>query len=302
MWEPIQFLLHSLIIGVVLIPSMTLVSSFPEDTTAIQLADGFEFLEGPLWIDDVGLIFSDIPADKIYLWTQKSGISVYLDPSGNSNGLTLDRERRLVLTQMGHRRVARRDADGSLTVLADNFGGRKLNSPNDLVVKSDGSVFFTDPPFNIPRGERQELPFSGIFRIAPSGNLQLLDSTLALPNGICFSTDETKLYVNNSRERVIYVWDVIDDSTIANKRAFASVTPEGYLDGMKIDEEGNIYCTGPTGILVFAPNGELLRTIPVPGQTTNCAWGDADRKSLYITSGGGLYRTRTTIPGHIRRE
>ena len=257
-----------------------------------KIAGGFQFVEGPVWREGVGLLFSDLSANKAYRWTPDSGAVVYLSPSGYSNGLAYDRSGRLLLAQTGFRRIARRDTSGVITPLATLYGGKKLNSPNDIAVKSDGSIFFTDPPFNIPQGQARELTFSGIFRINPSGVLQLLDSTLSEPNGICFSPDETKLYVDNSSQRVIYVWDVLNDSTIANKRPFASMSPLGYADGMKVDQGGTIYCAGPLGIWVFSPDGAVLDTIPVPEQTSNCNWGEADGKTLYITSGHSVYRIR----------
>ena len=272
-------------------------SPVPAGAKLEKIADGFQFVEGPVWKDGQGLLFSDINGNTIYQWTEENGATVYLRPSRNSNGLTFDLQGRLILTQMGLRRVARREGDGTIAPLAETYHGKKLNSPNDVVVKSDGAIFFTDPPFNIPTGQGQELPFSGIFRIGTSGNLRLLDSTLAGPNGICFSTDESKLYVNNSAERVIYVWDVVKDSMIANKRRFASMKPSGYADGMKVDAQGNLFCAGPLGIWIFSPNGTVLDTILVPGQTANCNWGDADRGTLYITSGNSVYRIRMTTNG-----
>jgi gluconolactonase len=272
-------------------------SPIPDGAAVERIAGGFQFVEGPIWKDGTGLLFSDIPANKVYQWSSGSGVTVYRNPSGNSNGLTMDAQGRLVMTQTGYRRVSRLEGDGTETILAATYMGKKLNSPNDVVVKSDGSIYFTDPPFNIPTGEKAELTFSGIYRVSPKGALQLLDGSLSLPNGICFSPDETKLYVNNSSERVIYVWDVVDDSTIANKRRFASINPTGYADGMKTDAAGNIFCSGPLGIWIFSPTGVLLDTILVPGQTSNCAWGDASRKTLYITSGDAVYRIRTTTTG-----
>jgi gluconolactonase len=287
----------SFVLLVVGVCSAAAQSPVPEGVAVERIATGFQFVEGPLWKDGVGLLFSDIPANTVYLWTPDSGARVYLKPSFNSNGLTLDLQGRLLLAETGTRRIARLEDDGSQTPLASTYDGKKLNSPNDLVVKSDDAVFFTDPPFNIPEGEKAELTFAGIYRISPPGNLQLLDSTLNLPNGICFSPDESKLYVNNSSERIIYVWDVVNDSTIANKRPFAYISPTGYADGMKVDVAGNVFCSGPLGVWVFAPNGTVLDTILVPGQTTNCNWGDADRKTLYITSGNSVYRIRLIATG-----
>jgi gluconolactonase len=265
-----------------------------------RIATGFQFVEGPVSRDSTGLLFSDIPANTVYAWTSSAGAHVYLSPSGNSNGLTLDAQGRLILTQTGLRRVARLESNGTETPLASAYGGKKLNSPNDVVVKSDGSVWFTDPPLNIPSGQKAELTFSGIFRISTSGALQLLDSSLSQPNGICFSPDEKRLYVNNSSERVIYAWDVVNDTLIANRRRFGSMSPAGYADGMKVDSMGNLFSAGPLGVWVFAPDGAVLDTILVPGQTSNCNWGDQDRRTLYITSGNSVYRIRLAVTSGAR--
>ena len=292
-----SFLKHSLFLVVGFVSFVAAQSPVPQNAAVEMIASGFQFVEGPVWKDGVGLLFSDIPANKVYQWTPGAGVSVFRSPSGNSNGLTFDAQGRLVMTQTGNRRIARIDNSGMEAVLAATYNGKKLNSPNDVVVKSDGSIFFTDPPFNIPAGQKAELGFSGIYRISPNGSLQLLDASLNEPNGICFSPDETKLYVNNSSERVIYVWDVVNDSIIANKRRFAAMNPVGYADGMKADAAGNVFCTGPLGVWVFSPGGITLDTIQVPGQTSNCNWGDASRKTLYITSGGSVYRIRLTTTG-----
>jgi gluconolactonase len=268
-------------------------SPVPDDAKLELLATGFQQPEGPVWSDSLGLLFSDIKANILYQWSPlDSSLTEYLSHSDSSNGLTFDLQGRLILTQMELRRVARQEFNGTITPLASTYKGKKFNSPNDVVVKSDGAIFFTDPTFNIPLGQQQELPYAGIYSIDTSGNVTLLDSTLNLPNGICFSPDETKLYVNNSQARIIYVWDVVDDSTIANKRQFAKINPTGYADGMKTDPDGNIYCTGPQGVWIFSPEGTLLDTIHVPGSPSNCNWGDADRKTLYITGGNSLYRIR----------
>jgi gluconolactonase len=277
-------------------------SPVPPGAAVERIATNFQFVEGPVWKDGTGLLFSDINASKIYSWNASTGTGTYLSQSSNSNGLAFDAGGRLILTQMGLRRVARQETNGDITPLASGFDGKKLNSPNDVVVKSDGSIWFTDPPFNIPTGQTQELSFSGIFRISTSGALQLMDSSLSLPNGICFSPDETRLYVNNSAARVIYVWDVLHDTTIANRRIFASMTPAGYADGMKVDSSGNLFSAGPLGIWVFSPEGTVLDTILVPGQTSNCNWGDSDRRTLYITSGNSVYRIRLGATTGVREK
>ena len=268
-------------------------SPIPPGVKLEKIATGFLQPEGPVWKDNVGLLFSDIKANLIYQWSPvDSSIKTYLQPSDSSNGLTFDRQGRLVLTQMRLRRIARQELDGSISPLASLFRGKKFNSPNDLVVKSDGSIFFTDPDFNIPYPYNKELAFKGVYRISTSGSVKMLDSTFDKPNGICFSPDEKKLYVNESPKCRIYVWDVVDDSTITNKKLFFQIPASGYADGMKVDSAGNVYCTGPTGVWIISPNGEYLDKIAVPDNPSNCNWGDNDRKTLYITAGKSLYRIR----------
>ncbi len=264
-------------------------SPVPQGNTAVKIADGFEFVEGPVWLEGTGLLFSDIPANTVYVWSEEEGASSYLNPSGNSNGLALDAEGRLILAQHGHRQVSRIETSGTEMSLATHYNGMRLNSPNDLDIKSDGAIFFTDPPYGLSNPDAEsETGFSGIYRLSPAGEVQLLDSTLYRPNGIAFSPDETKLYVSDSESRIIYVWDVVNDSLVTNKQQFASMDIPGYTDGMKVDDAGNVFSTGPVGIWVFSPSGVVLDTIPVPGQTSNCAWGP-DKKMLYITSGDAVY-------------
>jgi gluconolactonase len=262
-----------------------------------QIVSQIQQPEGPVWKAGLGLLFSDIRGNKIYKWTPENGKEVYLDPSDNTNGLTFDLEGRLVAGQMGLRRIVRFEPDGSQTSLADHYDGKKFNSPNDLVVKSDGAIFFTDPDFNIPSGQSKELSFNGIYRISPSGVLQLLTLELALPNGICFSPDESKLYINDSQVHKIYEWDVVDDSTITNKQLLYTIPVNGYADGMKIDEDGNIYCTCSSAVWVISPSGELLGEIDLPssGSASNCAWGESDNKTLFITAGTSVYRVRPLV-------
>jgi gluconolactonase len=278
----------------------------PPDAVVELLYTGFLQPEGPVWIDGSGIIFSDIMANRIYLWSPTdSSLSTYLNPSDSSNGLTLDLQGRLILTQMAKRRVARREPNGDITPLAVTYKGRKFNSPNDVVVKSDGSIFFTDPDFNTPAGQTKEMGFKGIFRISPYGEVYALDSTTfgtyaanSEPNGICFSPDESKIYINDSPIGRIYVWDVADDTTIVNRTTLYTIPLGGYADGMKVDPDGNIYCTGPRGVWVVSPSGVCLDTILLPSNksASNCNWGDADRKTLYITEGGtnnrSLFRIR----------
>ncbi|MBK8946148.1 MAG: SMP-30/gluconolactonase/LRE family protein [Ignavibacteriae bacterium] len=261
-----------------------------------EIAKDIQQPEGPIWNDNLGLLFSDIKGNKIYRWTQGNGKEIFLDDSDSTNGLAYDLDDKLIAGQMGKRRIVRFENDGTQTSLADNYEGKKFNSPNDLVVKSDGSIFFTDPDFNIPNGQKKELSFNGIYRISPIGKLQLL-STLTLPNGICFSPDESKLYVNDSQAHKIYVWDVVDDSTITNKKLFFTIPVNGYADGMKTDTLGNIYCTCSSAVWVISPNGEQIGKINLPTNVSasNCTWGDFDRKTLFITAGKSVYKTRPIL-------
>ncbi len=272
-------------------------SPIPPGAQLQKIAIGFTQPEGPVWKDGVGLLFSDIAKSLIYVWTPSDSAKPYLQPSDSSNGLTLDLQGRLILTQMLDRRVSRQESNGIITPLASTYNGKRFNSPNDVVVKSDGSIFFTDPNFNVPYGQKQELTFQGIYRISPTGTLSLLDSTLALPNGICFSRDEKKLYVNDSHKCIIYTWNVVNDSTISNKTAFYTIPAVGYADGMKIDTAGNIYCAGPTGIWIVSPSGTSLGRIAMAETPSNCNWGDSDRQTLYITAGKSLYRIRLSTTG-----
>ncbi|HQO74254.1 MAG TPA: SMP-30/gluconolactonase/LRE family protein [Candidatus Marinimicrobia bacterium] len=292
-------ILHICSVLIILIQS-SVISQVILDPDAVveEIVSGIQQPEGPVWREGLGLLFSDIKGNKIYKWTSEKGKEIYLDPSYNTNGLAYDLEGRLVAGQMGLRRVVRFEKDGSQTSLADSYDGKKLNSPNDLVIKSDGAIFFTDPDFNIPSGESKELNFNGIYRISPSGVLQLLTSSLTLPNGICFSPDESKLYVNDSQVHKIYVWDVVDDSTITNKKLLYTIpVPFGYADGMKIDEDGNIYCTCSSYVWVISPEGELIGKIDLPTSVSasNCAWGDDDNRTLFITAGNSVYRVRPFV-------
>lgn len=289
----------AIILILLLLTSITFAQlPIPSNAKLEKIATGLLQPEGPVWVNNLGLLFSDIKGNTIYLWSPSdSTLRPYIQPSDSSNGLTLDLKGRLVLTQMKLRRIALRKNDGTIVPLVSTYKGKKFNSPNDLVVKSDGSIFFTDPDFNIPYPYDHEIGFQGIYRLSPSGSLKLLDSTLDKPNGICFSPDEKKLYVNDSHICKIYVWDVINDSTIANKRLFFSIPAKGYADGMKVDRNGNVYCVGPTGVWIISPEGKYLDKIVIEGNPSNCNWGDKDRKTLYITGGSSLYRIRLSIPG-----
>jgi gluconolactonase len=281
-------------------------SPIPADAKLEKLATGFLQPEGPVWVDSLGILFSDIQANKIYRWSPvDSVLTPYLNPSDSSNGLTLDLQGHLVITQMAKRRVARRESNGTITPLASTYNGKKFNSPNDLVVKSDGSIFFTDPDFNTPVGQPKELSFKGVFRISPWGKVYALDSTtFDKPNGICFSPDESKLYVNESPQGKIYVWNVVNDTAITGRQVFYTIPLGGYSDGMKVDPAGNLYCTGPKGVWVISPSGVCLDTVMMPNNesASNCNWGGADRKTLYITAGYSLYRIRLVSPADVKED
>lgn len=287
----------------------------PPVPIAEKVAGGFGFTEGPVWVRD-GLLFSDIPNNVILKWDPSGSISEFLKPSGydgsdapqgshiGSNGLTLDRQARLIICEHGNRRVTRLEMDGSRTVLADNYLGQRLNSPNDVVCKSDGAIYFTDPPYGLPKRDmdsQKELSFNGVYRLS-QGRLQLLVENMSRPNGLAFSPDENYLFVSNSdASRKIWMrYEVAADGTLSRGEVFydATQTPaEGLPDGLKIDRLGNLYCTGPGGIWVFSPEGEHLGMIELPEVPANCTWGDEESKTLYIAARTGLYRIKLNIKG-----
>ncbi len=266
-----------------------------------RIATGFQFTEGPVWLPDGFLLFSDIPAGRIYKLTAEGEVSVWREPSGHSNGLTLDRRGRLLACEHGNRRVSVADIvdgrDGGARALADKYGGKRLNSPNDVVVRSDGLVYFTDPPYGIEPAQ-QEQPVNAVYCVGPEGDLVLVASDFNRPNGLAFSPDESVLYVGDSRAFRVQVYDVAADGTLHNSRLFADVAhPEpGSPDGMKVDVEGNLYVTNALGIWTFAPDATFRGLIPLPETPANCAWGD-DGHSLYVTARTSVYRVRTRIAG-----
>jgi gluconolactonase len=280
-----------------------------------KLAEGFQFTEGPVWTRE-GLVFSDPNANTQYLYSKDGKLSVFRTNSGysgadiaeygqpGSNGLTLDREGRLTIDEHGNRRVTRIEKDGTVTVLADKFEGRRLNSPNDLVYRSDGALFFTDPPFGLPKfheDPRKELPFSGVFSLL-DGKLRLVSKDLKGPNGIAFSPDEKFLYIGNwdEKRKIVMRYEVKPDATLSNGKVFFDMTSapgEDALDGIKVDREGNLYVSGPGGLWVLSPEGRHLGTIVTPKHPHNFAWGGDDGKTLYICARSGLYRMRLNIEG-----
>ncbi len=286
-----------------------------------KVAEGFTFTEGPVWVSATDksegyLLFSDPNDNLIYRLTTEGEVSVFRAKSGytggdigeyhqpGSNGLTLDKQGRLTINHHGNRRVIRVEPRGNITVLADRYQGKRLNSPNDLVYKSDGALYFTDPPFGLPKvfdDPRKELPYSGVYR-AFNGSIQLVSTDLTGPNGLAFSPDERYLYVGNwdPRKKVVMRYEVQPDGSLANGSVFYDMTHapgEDALDGIKVDQQGNLYVCGPGGIWILSPQGKHLGLIKGPEDPHNLAWGDDDGKTLYITALTGIYRIRVNIPG-----
>jgi gluconolactonase len=268
-----------------------------EDAEPKIITDGYEFTEGPLWHDSGYLLFSDIPANTIYKWTPAEGAVIYLKPSGHSNGLTFDGDGNLLLAQHDGL-VSRLTKDKDLTVVADSYNGKRLNSPNDLTVKSDGSIYFTDPSFGVS-DEDKELDFNGVYRYSREDGLQLLIDDFDLPNGIVFSPDESRLYVNDTRHNHIRVFDVNNDGSLSNGKIFAEMesNAEGAADGMKVDTDGNLYSTGPGGLWVFSPEGKVLQQVETPDRITNLAWGGSDGSTLFLTAPNAVYKLETNKNG-----
>ncbi len=280
-----------------------------------KLAEGFKFTEGPVWVGD-GLLFSDPNANTIYKYSKNGKLSVFRTPSGyngadiaeyrqpGSNGITLDPSGNIVFDQHGNRRIVRLEKDGTETVVADKYNGKRFNSPNDLVYRSDGTLFFTDPNFGLPKfgdDKRKELPFTGVHALY-KGKLRLLTSEFTGPNGIALSPDEKYLYVGNwdDNRKVVWRYDLATDASISNGKLFFDFTSfkgEDAIDGVKVDTAGNVYVSAPGGLQILSPEGKHLGTIRTPQHVHNMAWGDDDGKTLYLCGRSGLYRIRLNIAG-----
>jgi gluconolactonase len=293
----------------------------PADAKIEVLASGFDWSEGPVWVKDGGyLLFSDIPKNSVMKWKEGDGegISVFLKPSGytgllpysaepGSNGLVLDNQGRLVSCEHGDRRVSRLEKNGGKRTLVDNYDGKRLNSPNDATFKRNGDLYFTDPPYGLPKSHEdpmRELDFFGVYRYSADGKTTLLTKEMTRPNGIAFSPDEKTLYVAQS-DPAAAIWkafEVKGDGTLGKGRVFYDSTPlikqgrKGLPDGMKVDQQGNLFATGPGGVLIFAPDGDLLGVLATGEATANCAFGE-DGSTLYITADMCLCRIRTTTKG-----
>jgi len=274
-------------------------SSILETTEAQRLATGFVFTEGPLWHPDGFYYFVDVRSSVLYRMTPGKAAEVVRDKTGGGNGTTFDLQGRLILCEGENRRVTRTSADGRIEILMDRYEGKRLNRPNDVVCRSDGSLYFTDPGLRVPLAER-ELPHAGVYRVMPDGTKTLV-ADFEYPNGLAFSPDERRLYVANTRwAQYIHLLELDGDGHVVRRRIFADMSSdekEGVPDGMKVDVEGRVYCTGPGGTWVFAPDGTRLGIIRTPEVPANLAFGGPDQKTLSITARTSLCTLRAKTPG-----
>ena len=271
------------------------------------IAQGMSFGEGPVWDQRNGMLYwVDIIGNTLWRWRPGVGREVVLKPSGHINGLTFDAQGRLHAAGWCTRTILRFEHDGSITTIAAKWEGKKFNSPNDIVIRSDGSIWWTDSagglviPGMVAQDVQRYIDVMGVYRLSPDGNtVTLAIADCAYPNGLAFTPDEKQLYVNDTRLGNIRIFDVHDDGTLGPGRLFHTLAGSegGVADGMKVDVEGNVYCTGPGGVHVIAPDGKLLGRLRVPGHCTNMGWGDADWCSLYITTFTSVFKTRTKVPG-----
>jgi gluconolactonase len=276
-----------------------------DDVALERLATGFLFTEGPVWHpDEKHLTFSDMPGDQMRRWTAAGGVKTFRKPSNKANGNTYDRAGRLLTCEHATSRVTRTEPDGSITVLATHYRGKELNSPNDIVVKSDGRIYFTDPTYGrMPHYgvERAvQLEFCCVYRMPADGSsLTLLADDFGQPNGLCFSRDEKRLFVNDTERGHIRVFDVGADGLLSGGAVWAEVkgSGNGAPDGMKLDRDGNLYCCGPGGLHVFSPDARSLGVIQTPEVVANFTWGDDDLRRIFLTASTSLYRVRTMTPG-----
>lgn len=270
-----------------------------------KVGTGFFFTEGPLW-HPTGkfLLWSDMPGDHMRRWSARDGVTTFRKPCNMSNGLTYDRQGRLLACEHATSQVTLTHPDSTIVPIATHYRGKQLNSPNDIVCRRDGRIYFSDPPYGRAKFygvERpQELDFQGVYRVgADPKSTELLVDDFDRPNGLCFSLDESRLFINDTARKHIRLFDVTPSGTLTNGRVWAETKGDkpGAPDGMKIDSAGNVYCCGPGGIHVFAPDGGLREIIETPERTANFAWGDDDYRSLFITASTSLYRIRVETPG-----
>lgn len=289
---PLLFILSVSTVGLVVaddpVPSM-------DDLVAGEVslvADGFRFIEGPVWHKDGYLLFSDIPANTIYKQEGET-TTVWRDESGKSNGLTFDKEGNFYAAEHWNRRISRTNTDGTIETLIAKYDGKQFNSPNDLIVRSDGTIFFTDPDWGL-EGREREIPFNGVYRLPPGGEPVLLANDFVKPNGIALSPDEKTLYVCDDTASHVRAFDLDEEGNVSNGRV---LNPVPKPDGLKVDVQGNLYVTSSDGIVILAPDGTRIGAIEVPQQPANCAFGGEDNKTLFMTSRSGLYSVQLKVPG-----
>jgi len=274
-------------------------SAIVESPEAERLATGFVFTEGPLWHPDGFYYFVDVRKSMFYRLTPGGKPEILRENTGEGNGTTFDLQGRLIMCEGGNRRVTRTGADGKIEVLCDRYEGKRLNRPNDVVCRSDGSIYFTDPGLRVPLAER-ELPYAAIYRVDPSGAVSML-ADFEYPNGLAFSPDERTLYVANTRwAQYIHALEIGADGAMVRRRIFADMSSDetdGVPDGMKVDVQGRVYCTGPGGTWVFAPDGTRLGIIRTPEVPANLAFGGPDLRTLFFTARTSVYSIRVKVPG-----
>lgn len=293
--------------------SLEITRIVPDGSVFELISSGFKWAEGPIWIpDEQALNFSDVVGDTIYRWNEKAGLVKFRQPSGMANGSTIDVQGRILTCEHANRRVARTEKDGTIVTLASHFEGKKLNSPNDVVVRSDGTIFFTDPPdgltetWGIPGVK--ELDFQGVYRISPTGDLHLEIKDFQTPNGLAFAPGEKQLYIDDTDHMHVRVFDVNTDGSLSNGKVFAELDAalgSGWCDGLKTDMEGNVYVTGPGGIWIFSSSGKRLGVLETPETATNMNWGGEKKQDLFITTstedfkGSAVYRLHLNVSGNV---
>lgn len=272
---------------------------FDQAVTLQKMAGDFGFTEGPVWDEHGFLYVSDEEKNKIYR-VYPDGRKEELLSLGDPDGSTFDRNHRLISTASVLRAIIAVEPDGQYRVLADKYEGKRFNSPNDVVLGPDGALYFTDPTLDLVKGEKQEIPFQGVYRLASDGTVRLLIRDLEQPNGLAFSPDGKRLYVDDTKQRDIHVYDVGANGNVTNGRLFGKEEGSGGVpDGMKVDVKGNLFVTGPSGIWVWDPEGHHIGTVAVPETPANLAWGDADYQTLYLTAKTSVYRLRTKTRGFV---
>jgi gluconolactonase len=274
---------------------------FAQDFSKIQIekiAANLRFTEGPVWSREGYLLFTDAPTNRILMWVPGRGLGTARDNSGGANGLAMDAQGRLYACEHRNRRVTRSDSAGKVEVLADRWEGKRLNAPNDIVVRRDGNVYFTDPAFGADQTDTRELDFYGIYHIPPKGELELVAKPAGRPNGVALSPNGRTLYVVNSDERNVRTYDLDRSGKASNERVLIAKT-DGVPNGVRVDDKGNLYVTC-RGLAVYTPQGKLVHVIPIPERPSNCAFGDGDFQTLYVTAQTSVYRVRLDVKGSVQ--